>query len=884
MIAARGRGIRMRKYLFIAEKPSLMRDIQKVYGKYRAQICSAIDGECVFVALAGHVCGFATPSEYRQWDRKWYELQLPMVPDPWVIRVNPRSKDIYRDVTAAFRDNHCDGIIVGTDSDVEGNGIYYLLEQKAGWGKVPAFRFFLDDQTEKGILMAFTSLTDIHSFPRDVRMTESWLLRAKYDWLVGMNMTVAVTLKQGKLMKIGRVKAPTLKLVYDNCKSIEGFVPHKSYTVNTSYAPGFEGILTGGDGKTCVFEKQAEAEAEASMVTSPYAEVVGYSSKPVRTNPPKLFNLSALQVEAGKKFGYSPDVTLATVQSLYEKHKVMSYPRTDCRYISSEKVKELPGILSAIGNVPGLEQAVKGIRPGAVPGLMSKKQYVNDAEVAKSSHDALLPTHKAPDWLALSPEEKNIYLMVARRLACVLYPPLEETKTELLAQADGRLFKSSGIDMVSPGWTTVEPGKEPAGGIPAYKKGDRIPISKVYIHDRVSSPPKRLTEASLVEAMVHISSKITDKEYKKVMEEDKGIGTEATRGQIIRELREAGYFTVKKQGIHITPLGETYVECLEGIGISDPSLSADMELHMKHVKEGSEDFPQVEKLLTKNALCMVSKAVGMGQTDLYQGKFLSENCPSCGGGLTSYGMGLSCKACGFKLPYKVCNVQLPVGEIINILHHGKSGTVRGFLSKKGNTFDAVLAVEGNRLNFVFPDRESSYRCPVCSRNLTRFPWGYGCPGREDGSCSFHISSSICGKDITDVQMEKLFEFGQTDVIHGFISKKGTRFDARLCVDTADGKISFLYEDGETDNILKCPLCGKAMVKKSWGYCCLAYKKGCDFSIGYNIAGKRIPDKQIRLLIMTGVSSMIYGFRSKKGTEFNAKLELVGKDVRFVFQK
>lgn len=187
---------------------------------------------------------------------------------------------------------------------------------------------------------------------------------------------------------------------------------------------------------------------------------------------------------------------------------------------------------------------------------------------------------------------------------------------------------------------------------------------------------------------------------------------------------------------------------------------------------------------------------------------------------------------------------------------------------------------GNEIKLRSPAEETDFPCPCCSRNLVRYGWGYGCPGKRDGSCGFNISAKIKGATIPDSQFRKLFMNGETDVIKGFRSDKGVKYDARLVLDRGSGKVSFRFADGEDDPVLKCPLCGRPVRKKSWGYCCSSYKENCTFSLGYKIAGKNIPDKQARLLIMTGVSSEIRGFHRKNGEEFDAKLVLENGEVKF----
>lgn len=782
----------MTKYLFIAEKPSLMRDVEKVYKKYKSEIDNYIQGEIFFIALAGHICGYAAPDKYPQWNKKWYQLMedLPMIPNPWQIVINPKTHELFRDVTQVYRHHSCNGLIVGTDSDVEGNGIFYLLEQKAGWENVPALRFFLDDQTEKGIKKAFLSMQNHRTNPRDVHMTESYLLRSKYDWLLGMNMTVGVTVQQGDLMKIGSVKGPTQKLVYDNCKAIDEFVPTTSYIIKSDFEPGFTGSLVNESGDVVEFLKREEAENEKKTFVSDTGVVKNSETNVVKTNAPKLYNLSDLQVDAGAKYGYTPDKTLKLVQSLYETHKVMSYPRTDGKYISTEKVEELPDVINALKTVPELNAIAGSLSKSTILGIKSKKNYVNDAEVLKASHDALLPTHIAPNFDKMSQDETNIYLMVSKRLLSIFLPPMEEYKSQIIIEVDGRDFKCTGSALKEEGWTALVPKKKKSdSNLPPLKKGDKVKIKEIYIHDKVTTPPKRFTESTLLEAMVNIASKLTDKEQKDIMKEVKGLGTQASRATIIRELKEAGYFTVQKGGIYITDLGKKYIECLEGFDVINPELAANMNLHMKHVREGSEKYEDVRELMMQSVVAMVDQVKHMSAFS----EKISHPCPVCDSELENSKFRIDCTNpdCEFSVPKKLAGVVLTKGVVNDILTKGRSSKVCGFTAKSGKKFDAFLVVENGKLQFNF-DSDCHYICPMCKRPMKELNWGYSCTGYASQECAFSIGKVVAGKTLSENVIKSILETGASPLVKGFKSKAGKNFDAKLVLNKQTGKLVFEF--------------------------------------------------------------------------------------------
>ena len=255
----------MGKYLFIAEKPSLMRAVRDVYKKHITDVKKKV-GEIEFVALSGHVCRLLLPNEYTVWDAKWKDIDLPMIPSSWKIGAISDKKKTIDEIKKKIKENKYDGIIVGTDADTEGNGIYYLLEQYLKLEKMKALRFFEQDQTDKAILTSLLNMTDYHKAPRDVNMTNSFLIRSHMDWLIGMNFSVGFTVKSEFLMKVGRVKAPTLKLVYDNSKAIDEFVPHSDYELQADYKEGFTGTYIVDGKRNCCFCRKKESRNIGSGV------------------------------------------------------------------------------------------------------------------------------------------------------------------------------------------------------------------------------------------------------------------------------------------------------------------------------------------------------------------------------------------------------------------------------------------------------------------------------------------------------------------------------------------------------------------------------------------------------------------------------------------
>ena len=371
-----------------------MRDVQACYKNHKNEVVEKV-GEVDFMALSGHVCTNYMPTDYEEWkDKSWRAIVYPMIPNPWQIKpiADKRKQETIAEIGRRVPDY--DGIIVGTDSDVEGYGIYWLLEQYLKLNEKPALRFIEHSLTDAEILKSLLSMTDYHQNPTHVHFVQSFLIRSRADWLFGMNASRMLTNKQGTLIKAGRVKSPTIKLVYDNSMAIENFANRKYYVLEAEYPIPREEQDENSDDKddkevTCKAVLQGEegdVQFENPKLFSEFVlegTVLDVETKRAHSHAPKLFDLAAIQAEAGSKYKFKPDQTLELVQRLYEKHKVISYPRTQCRYVSSEKAKEFPEILKSIEVFEDLKDIAENIDKRAFEKILKDKSVVNDAEVSK---------------------------------------------------------------------------------------------------------------------------------------------------------------------------------------------------------------------------------------------------------------------------------------------------------------------------------------------------------------------------------------------------------------------------------------------------------------------------------------------------------------------
>ena len=780
-----------------------MREVEKTYKKHKSDIESII-GEIDFMALAGHVCRFLEPSEYPEWDEKWKDIKLPMIPKTFKIDAIHDKKKIIAELEKKIKTGY-DGIIVGTDSDVEGNGIYYLLEQYLGLDKMEAFRFFEDGLTDTEILRSFHSITDYHKNARDVHMTEAFRIRSHLDWLSGMNFTVGFSVKAGFTMKVGRVKVPTLKLVYDNSTAIDNFEPHTDYELKAVYKEGFSGNYITKEGAVRFETEEKALDFSKSLGNS--GKIKSITKKMASTLVPQLYKLSDVQVDAGKQFGYDPTKTLNLIQSLYETHKVVSYPRTDGRYISTEKAKELPTLLKAVAVIPELEPYVKAINAADIAKVKKDKRIVNDVEVKKASHDALLPTGKIPDLAKLSKEETNVLTLIYKRLVAVFMEPLKEEKTVLIVDIDGKEFKTNGKILVDKGWTILYNRKSTDTELPPLSKGDLITVDRYETDEKTTTPPVRLTQATLIDAMENIAKYVEDKDMKKVMKDVKGIGMPSSRAKIISDLLKAGYMESKgkAQSLFITQAGKKYIENIKDFTICKPELTAEWETRMHHIKEGSESYENVEKEMLQYIKEMIKEieSADIKKSSWSGSKTTGLICPICGNPVLNSKFGYFCSekknGCTFSIQNTIAEKKLTEKNLKDLCEKGKTGMIKGFKSKAGKPFDAALKLtildgdtKTSKVEFVFENSEpketkSSYQCPHCQSAVIADKWAWKC----EKNCGFSLSYKIAGRDMKESDLKELIKTGRTRKITGFVSKAGKKFSAALVL-KEDGTTKFEF--------------------------------------------------------------------------------------------
>ena len=621
------------KSLVIAEKPSVARDIARVLGANQKN-GGILEGKNYVVTWAlGHLVTLADPEEYDRKYEKWEMATLPMLPKEMklvVIRQTGRQFSVVK--TQLFRKDIGE-IIIATDAGREGELVARWILEKAGCHK-PIKRLWISSVTDKAIKEGFANLKDGHDYDNLYRAA---VARAEADWLVGMNGTRALTCKYNAQLSCGRVQTPTLAMIAKREEEIRKFVPKEYYGISLETQ---DVKWTWRDEKTKSFRTFSRERAEQikGRLENAALEITSVEKKAKKTMAPGLYDLTTLQREANLKYGFSAKETLNIMQRLYENHKVLTYPRTDSRYIGKDIVPTIKERLKACGIGPYRKLA------GA---LMNKPVQVNGSFVDDkrvSDHHAIIPTEQFVQLDHMTNEERKIYDMVVRRFLAVLYPASQYEQVTMEAKAAGETFAASGKVIKSMGWKEVYEGgadddledeaddekKLKDQRLPEMKTGTRLKILKTSLNTGKTKPPARFTEATLLAAMENPVKfmETRDKEAVKTLGETGGLGTVATRADIIEKLFHSFMMEKKGNEIHITSKAKQLLELVPE-DLKKPELTADWEMKLSQIAKGrirQGDFLHQIRDYT----CEIVDEIKNGEGTFRHDNLTNKVCPQCG--------------------------------------------------------------------------------------------------------------------------------------------------------------------------------------------------------------------------------------------------------------
>ena len=841
------------KTLVIAEKPSVAQDIVRsltpTVGKFEKHDEHFENDKYIVTSAVGHLVEIQAPEEFDVKRGKWSFANLPVIPPHFDLHPMDKTKTRLNAIVKQAKRKDVGAFINACDAGREGELIFRLIQQYSKV-KLPVSRLWLQSMTPQAIRDGFGALrTDKQMLP----LADAARCRSEADWLVGINGTRAMTAFNSRdggffLTTVGRVQTPTLSVVVEREEQIRKFISRNYWEIHASFAavagdypakwfdPKWKKNADDAEIRADRVWTQREAQAIADAVRGMPATVIE-ESKPTSQASPLLFDLTSLQREANGKFGFSAKTTLSIAQSLYERHKALTYPRTDSRALPEDYVSVVKDTFTMLANsgmkhlAPFAATAIKGnyVKPS--------KRIFDNAKV--SDHFAIIPTLQAPT--GLSEAEQKVYDLVTRRFIAVFFPSAEYQVTTRISTVLEHNFKTEGKVLVKPGWLAIY-GKEAAEEVADAKDGDKgqslVPVApgekvKTETADPkglATRPPARYSEATLLGAMENAGKTVEDDEHREAMQE-KGLGTPATRSSIIEGLIAEKYML--REGRELIPTAKAFqlMTLLRGLGVEELSkaeLTGEWEYklnQMEHGKLTRESFMAEIAAMTER---MVKKAKEYDR-DTIPGDYatLQSPCPNCGGIVKENYRRYTCTGksgtedgCGFSFGKTPAGRTFEVAEVEQFLRDKKIGPLEGFRSKAGWPFTAEMVIKFDedtknyKLEFDFGDdkkgeesgeiidfsaQQSLGACRKCGASVFELGKNYVCEKsvptltQATPSCDFKSGQVILQQPIVREQMSKLLESGKTDLLDKFVSMRTRRgFKAMLAWDAEAGKVNFEF--------------------------------------------------------------------------------------------
>ncbi|MDC7279620.1 topoisomerase C-terminal repeat-containing protein [Butyrivibrio fibrisolvens] len=950
----------MGKKLIITEKPSVARDfarVLKVSGNNNGYI---ENGEYVVSWCYGHLVQMVYPEEYDIKYKKWNLEDLPFLPQNYKYGVVESAKEQYKVVNSLLHREDIDTVYWAGDSGKEGQTIEENIRNYGGVREgMTELRVWIDSQTDDEILRGIREAKPMSDY---ARLGASGIMRTIEDYSLGINFSRALSVKYGRLINdaaatsgysaiaIGRVMTCVLGMVVEREREIRNFNEDPFFKVIGKFSEGafpaewkavegskyFESPLLYGD-KGNGFKEKESAEKLIAELTNLSAKLVDKDTGISKKKAPLLFNLAELQSECSKRFKISPAQTLDIIQELYEK-KYTTYPRTDARVLTTAVAKEIRKNLYGLQNYGPTANFVKDIIGNQKFVGIEKTSYTDDSKV--TDHYAIIPTGQCNGIDKLSPLSQRVYDLIVRRFLSIFYPPAEYKNVKVTVQVGDEKFFAGAKVLVKPGYLEIagipkakdsadNDGEDSEESEDSFSKedfvkfvesaniGDEVSVNGFDLKEGKTSPPKRYTSGSLILAMENAGKLIEDEELREQIKTT-GIGTSATRGEILEKLVRIGYLNQNNKTQVITPekLGEMIYEVvlLTTPSLLKPEQTANWEKGLEGIINGSVEFTDyrsqledyirnetknmIDQDLTQNIAMNINQFTGKDSKGVATRKPLGIKCPKCGGELTTTSFGYGCTnyfddniKCKFNLG-QVAGVDVPEEQFKKLVTEGKTDLIEGFKSKSGKPFKSVLKMEKNEdgefvTSFDFSETPTEFieglNCPACGGRIFQTAYGFACEHRfqEENQCYFSIGE-VAGRKLTVDEFSALIKEGVTPVLSGFKSKTNQKFDAKLRIKTnEEGKkvISFDFDGIEATKLegCKCPDCGGDIAVKMSGYGCVNYsssdENSCKFYIGKTIAGKNISPQVATQLLKEGKTDTLRGFKGKSGKKFDAVLIL-----------
>lgn len=954
----------MGKALIITEKPSVAQEFAKILKVSGRQNGYLENESYVITWCVGHLVEMVYPEEYDSKYKKWKLEDLPFLPKDYKYGVIKSVSGQYDVVHKMLHREDIDTVYWAGDAGKEGQTIEENIRNFGGVREgMQELRVWIDSQTEEEILRGIKEAKPMREY---ANLGKSGIMRTIEDYAMGINFSRAMSVKYGNLLNdaagtksytaiaVGRVMTCVLGMVVIREREIRNFIETPFYRIVGKFTDAeieAEWKTTEESAyyaspllyKENGFAKEEDAKAFLESLAGKEARVSSIEKGISKKKAPLLFNLAELQAECAKRFKISPDETLQIAQDLYEK-KLTTYPRTDARVLSSAVAKEISKNVSRLKGYEPVSQFVNAIMQSGTYRSIGRSAYTDDSKI--TDHYAIIPTGQLTELNSVNGLHRQVYDLIVRRFLSIFYPPAEYQTVKFIAKIEKESFFAGGKILKSPGYLCVL-GKEAAeekdedGGekeegtnakmllamIEKLSENDVVPVKGMDIKEGKTSPPKRYTSGSMVLAMENAGQLIEDEELRAQIK-GSGIGTSATRAEIIKKLVRVGYLNLnrKSQVLMPTMLGEMIFETVSMTvpELLNPKMTASWEKGLDGITRGTVDMGEyrakLEDFIRRETLSMaqtdrkqelikrIQPLTGRESRGAAARKKLGIKCPLCDGEVETTPFGYGCSnyrtnGCKFSIG-TIAGRDLTEEEVTKLLTEGKTEILNGFVSKLKKKFSAALIYKKDEngipsIQFDFsgnvPDVLEGVACPVCGESIEIMPYGYTCRRHRENpeACYFSIGK-IAEKQLSKQDVTELIKNGHTQTLRGFKSKNGKKFDAVLTLTEEDGrkKLKFDFEHVEAKKVKDavCPLCGGEILVAPFGYACANRsrdgKEGCSFAIG-RIAEKDLTESNVRELLTTGKTGTIRGFKGKSGKKFDACLELVKEEgsakIQFDFE-
>ncbi len=954
----------MGKALIITEKPSVAQEFAKILKVSGRQNGYLENESYVITWCVGHLVEMVYPEEYDSKYKKWKLEDLPFLPKDYKYGVIKSVSGQYDVVHKMLHREDIDTVYWAGDAGKEGQTIEENIRNFGGVREgMQELRVWIDSQTEEEILRGIKEAKPMREY---ANLGKSGIMRTIEDYAMGINFSRAMSVKYGNLLNdaagtksytaiaVGRVMTCVLGMVVIREREIRNFIETPFYRIVGKFTDAeieAEWKTTEESAyyaspllyKENGFAKEEDAKAFLESLAGKEARVSSVEKGISKKKAPLLFNLAELQAECAKRFKISPDETLQIAQDLYEK-KLTTYPRTDARVLSSAVAKEISKNVSRLKGYEPVSQFVNAIMQSGTYRGIGRSAYTDDSKI--TDHYAIIPTGQLTELNSVNGLHRQVYDLIVRRFLSIFYPPAEYQTVKFIAKIEKESFFAGGKILKSPGYLCVL-GKEAAeekdedGGekeegtnartllamIEKLSENDVVPVKGMDIKEGKTSPPKRYTSGSMVLAMENAGQLIEDEELRAQIK-GSGIGTSATRAEIIKKLVRVGYLNLNRKSQVLTPtmLGEMIFETVSMTvpELLNPKMTASWEKGLDGITRGTVDMGEyrakLEDFIRRETLSMaqtdrkqelikrIQPLTGRESRGAAAKKKLGIKCPLCDGEVETTPFGYGCSnyrtnGCKFSIG-TIAGRDLTEEEVTKLLTEGKTEILNGFVSKSKKKFSAALIYKKDEngvpsIQFDFsgnvPDVLEGVACPVCGEPIEIMPYGYTCRRHRENpeACYFSIGK-IAEKQLSKQDVEELIKNGHTQTLRGFKSKNGKKFDAVLTLTEEDGrkKLKFDFEHVEAKKVKDavCPLCGGEILVTPFGYACANRsrdgKEGCSFAIG-KIAEKDLTESNVRELLTTGKTGTIRGFKGKSGKKFDACLELVKEEgsakIQFDFE-